>query len=454
LRYCDLPPEVPRGYADTLEFAAAKFDSDFAAAETEWKTYLTCQNETSHVFFSVDTAPMSTTSQSDWVYLFLAPLVFVLLARLPTLRKALAPPFDDSSFSEQNDFFGVQIPLCFLLICVLASANLLGASHAVSSPNILSPNEISRRVTLHVATFENFPLFESCDENVYSLVGSYTQYIHFVFWFTLVITVCGSVMAVFLVLVCEIAVGAQLLLYALVAGMIATAVLGVITFVVSFMNLNEVARVLTAPQINGNWKIYCHNEGFELCDEHTRIYAIFKATVFCIFPMGWVFFVALQCACHCVSELYNLYVPEYTTACPTATRSFIYLWSFIIYSNEAWDDDTNAVIIDTNTVAIDYSMLKDLRSVEAPAYAKTSLVTSSIRNLQQTSFLSTASSTLNSQGAECCATCLEEFGKDEQLQRLECGHHFHKACLDSWLGSGSQNCPLCRRAVRHEGGPT
>ena len=111
----------------------------------------------------------------------------------------------------------------------------------------------------------------------------------------------------------------------------------------------------------------------------------------------------------------------------------IYLWSFIIYNNEACDDDTNAVIIDTNTVAIDYSMLEDLRSVEAPAYAKKSLAMPSLRNSQQTSFLSTASSTLNSQGAECCAICLEEFGKDEQLKRLECGHHFHKACLGSWL---------------------
>jgi hypothetical protein len=98
----------------------------------------------------------------------------------------------------------------------------------------------------------------------------------------------------------------------------------------------------------------------------------------------------------------------------------------------------------------DYSILEDLGSVEAPAYAKTSLAMSSLRNSQQTPFLSTASSTLNSQGAECCAMCLEEFGKDEQLQRLECGHHFHKACLGSWLGSGSQNCPLCRRAVRCE----
>ena len=227
-----------------------------------------------------------------------------------------------------------------------------------------------------------------------------------------------------------------------VVGVAATAVCGVMTFVVSCMNLNEVARVLTAPQINGNWKIYCHDEGFELCDEHTRIYAIFQATVFCIFPMGWVFFLALHHMCRFVK-----------LCCPEADR-FVedHCCAFISRNNnEAYDDDTNAVTMDANTVTIDYSMLEDLRSIEAPAYAKTPLaMLSSLRNSQQTSFLSTASSTLNSQGAECCAICLEEFGKDEQLKRLECGHHFHKACLDSWLGSGSQNCPLCRRAVRYE----
>jgi hypothetical protein len=162
-----------------------------------------------------------------------------------------------------------------------------------------------------------------------------------------------------------------------VVGVAATAVCGVMTFVVSCMNLNEVARVLTAPQINGNWKIYCHDEGFELCDEHTRIYAIFQATVFYIFPMGWVFFLALHHVCRFVK-----------LCCPEADR-FVedHCCAFISgNNNEACDDDANAVAIDTNTVAIDYSILEDLRSVEAAAYAKTSPAMSSIRNSQQTSF--------------------------------------------------------------------
>ncbi|CAM0951201.1 unnamed protein product [Alopecurus aequalis] len=46
-----------------------------------------------------------------------------------------------------------------------------------------------------------------------------------------------------------------------------------------------------------------------------------------------------------------------------------------------------------------------------------------------------------------CAVCLCEFAADDRLRLLPlCGHAFHVACIDTWLGSSS-TCPLCRTAL-------
>ncbi|KAG0483482.1 hypothetical protein HPP92_011566 [Vanilla planifolia] len=52
-----------------------------------------------------------------------------------------------------------------------------------------------------------------------------------------------------------------------------------------------------------------------------------------------------------------------------------------------------------------------------------------------------------------CPVCLEVFEEGEKIRSLpRCGHCFHIACIDMWLGSQS-NCPLCRAAVEETGGP-
>ncbi|URE00863.1 Membrane transport protein [Musa troglodytarum] len=46
-----------------------------------------------------------------------------------------------------------------------------------------------------------------------------------------------------------------------------------------------------------------------------------------------------------------------------------------------------------------------------------------------------------------CPICLAEFEEGEQLRVLpQCGHGFHAACVDAWLGSHS-SCPSCRRVL-------
>ena len=51
-----------------------------------------------------------------------------------------------------------------------------------------------------------------------------------------------------------------------------------------------------------------------------------------------------------------------------------------------------------------------------------------------------------------CAVCLDEFVNGDRLRQLTlCGHQFHTACLDEWLGQ-HDNCPLCRAPVVGEEG--
>ncbi|OCL05505.1 hypothetical protein AOQ84DRAFT_298813 [Glonium stellatum] len=44
-----------------------------------------------------------------------------------------------------------------------------------------------------------------------------------------------------------------------------------------------------------------------------------------------------------------------------------------------------------------------------------------------------------------CLVCLCDFDDDEEARRLiKCGHLFHKECIDQWLTTGRNSCPLCR----------
>ena len=49
---------------------------------------------------------------------------------------------------------------------------------------------------------------------------------------------------------------------------------------------------------------------------------------------------------------------------------------------------------------------------------------------------------------EICCICLSEFKNKEIVKKLECGHFYHKSCIDSWIVSSTKNytyfCPLCK----------
>lgn len=51
-----------------------------------------------------------------------------------------------------------------------------------------------------------------------------------------------------------------------------------------------------------------------------------------------------------------------------------------------------------------------------------------------------------------CPVCLTDFAPDAEINRLSCGHVFHRLCLEKWLKCWSVTCPLCRNCMMpHEG---
>ncbi|KAI8853425.1 hypothetical protein BC829DRAFT_382776 [Chytridium lagenaria] len=46
---------------------------------------------------------------------------------------------------------------------------------------------------------------------------------------------------------------------------------------------------------------------------------------------------------------------------------------------------------------------------------------------------------------EKCTICLAPYEEDDELRILRCKHGFHSECIDQWLTSHVNNCPMCRQ---------
>ncbi|KAG8049879.1 hypothetical protein GUJ93_ZPchr0009g885 [Zizania palustris] len=46
-----------------------------------------------------------------------------------------------------------------------------------------------------------------------------------------------------------------------------------------------------------------------------------------------------------------------------------------------------------------------------------------------------------------CRVCLGRFEPEAVVNRLPCGHLFHRACLETWLDYDHATCPLCRSSL-------
>ena len=47
--------------------------------------------------------------------------------------------------------------------------------------------------------------------------------------------------------------------------------------------------------------------------------------------------------------------------------------------------------------------------------------------------------------AERCLVCLEDWKDNDDCRVLACRHAFHTTCVDRWMSSSSNTCPMCRR---------
>jgi hypothetical protein len=56
--------------------------------------------------------------------------------------------------------------------------------------------------------------------------------------------------------------------------------------------------------------------------------------------------------------------------------------------------------------------------------------------------LKTTTFTLNEPSS--CTICLEEFIQDEIVNETNCGHFYHKNCMEKILNNKIKNCPVCR----------
>lgn len=45
---------------------------------------------------------------------------------------------------------------------------------------------------------------------------------------------------------------------------------------------------------------------------------------------------------------------------------------------------------------------------------------------------------------EYCTICLEQFRKKTKIRQLDCGHIFHRECVDLWLRT-NQYCCICKK---------
>ncbi|CAD6246188.1 unnamed protein product [Miscanthus lutarioriparius] len=50
-------------------------------------------------------------------------------------------------------------------------------------------------------------------------------------------------------------------------------------------------------------------------------------------------------------------------------------------------------------------------------------------------------------GGTDCRVCLVRFEPESVVNRLPCGHLFHRACLETWLDYDHATCPLCRHRL-------
>ncbi len=48
-----------------------------------------------------------------------------------------------------------------------------------------------------------------------------------------------------------------------------------------------------------------------------------------------------------------------------------------------------------------------------------------------------------------CVICMEKYMINDEVKTLPCFHLFHKECIDHWLKSGKDTCPICKNKINN-----
>ena len=46
-----------------------------------------------------------------------------------------------------------------------------------------------------------------------------------------------------------------------------------------------------------------------------------------------------------------------------------------------------------------------------------------------------------------CSICIEELSSDSTIRKLNCGHAYHKQCIDRWWNFKHNRCPNCNANI-------
>lgn len=49
---------------------------------------------------------------------------------------------------------------------------------------------------------------------------------------------------------------------------------------------------------------------------------------------------------------------------------------------------------------------------------------------------------------EECPVCLTDMDANLFITKTQCGHYFHKRCLDEWIKKEPATCPICRTLLK------
>ena len=128
---------------------------------------------------------------------------------------------------------------------------------------------------------------------------------------------------------------------------------------------------------------------------------------------------------------------------PRRLREEIYIANgihFIIYSDSSSDEDMN------RNISLELFYQENSAKTRGLSQDELQKLGEAVWNVEYHLEDSKPESLVLKKKQQDCSICLANIQKGESLRKLNCGHIFHKSCLDGWLKLKAI-CPLDRKKV-------